>query len=247
MRRWLLLLAGGLFLVPAGMARGQDDVRSILDRAIKAHGGEEKLAKYRAGRVKTKGRIELGGGVEFTEEVAYQAPDKLREALDLEVNGEKVKVVTVINGGKAAITVNGKKLPLNDKLKEALRDSAQLLQMARLLPLRGKGFDLAPLGEVKVNDRPAVGIRVSRQGARDVNLYFDKKTGLLTKVERRAVDPMSGQEFTEERIIKEYQKVDGIAAPKRAVMRRDGERFLDAEVVEVQHLEAIDDGEFNVP
>jgi len=53
--------------------------------------------------------------------------------------------------------------------------------VAMLAPLKDKAYTLAPIGEVKVEDRPALGLRVSRKGNRDINLYFDKKTYLRVK------------------------------------------------------------------
>lgn len=244
--RLLLALTSCLCSVPVGPAHAQGDARAILDKAIKAHGGEEKLLELKAGRFKTKGKLAVGGGVEFTQEAAYQLPDKVREEVTLNVNGQQVKVVTVINGTRVSVEANGKKVPLTDALKEALKDVTALLQLNQLVPLRGTGYELSSLGEAKVNDKPAVGIRVSRKGARDVSLFFDKGTGLLTKVERRTVDPMSGQEFTEERVILEYRKVDGLPMASRVVLNRDGKPYAELDVMEAHRLKSIDDGEFNI-
>ena len=51
--------------------------------------------------------------------------------------------------------------------------------------LRDADFQLSPAGEVKVNDRPALGLRVSRKGWPDVNVYFDKESGLVVKAATR--------------------------------------------------------------
>jgi hypothetical protein len=161
-RQWLLPLAACLALVPSGLAQAQDDARAILAKAIKAHGGEEKISKYKAGRAKTKGKIVIGGGLDFTEEVAFQLPDKLRDNLELEVNNQKVTIVTVINGKKAGIEANGKKVPLDETTRAALKEGTFMLQVSRLVPLKGKGFQLALVGDAQVNNRPAVGIRVSK-------------------------------------------------------------------------------------
>src|SRR5439155_23443093 len=42
-------------------------------------------------------------------------------------------------------------------------------------------FKLAALGESKIDDKPAVGLRVSSKEHRDVELFFDKKDGTLLK------------------------------------------------------------------
>ena len=81
----------------------------------------------------------------------------------------------------------------------------------------------------------------------DSSLYFDKDTGLLAKTERRAVDPMSGQEVNEERIVTEYQKLEGMQSPKRILVNRDGKKFMEAEIVEVKFLDKVDPQTFGKP
>lgn len=117
----------------------------------------------------------------------------------------------------------------------------------RMAFLTDKGYELSSLGEVQVNGQPAVGVRVSHKGSRDVSLYFDKKTGLVAKVERRAVDPMTGQEVTEERIIKEYQDKDGMKAAKKVLINRDGKKYMELDISEIKYLDKVDDSEFKEP
>src|SRR4051794_19263276 len=52
---------------PRGPA-ADDDAKAIIAKAIKAHGGEETLAKFQAGQARNKGKIDLPGvgEVEFT-------------------------------------------------------------------------------------------------------------------------------------------------------------------------------------
>jgi hypothetical protein len=115
------------------------------------------------------------------------------------------------------------------------------------VPLRDKAYELSSLGEVPVEGKPALGLRVVVKGQKDINVFFDKATGLMAKVERRGVDPMSGQEFAEERIILEYQKIEGLPVPKKILLNRDGKKYLEAEVLEVKLLDTLDESEFAVP
>jgi hypothetical protein len=241
-------LTVGLFFSLAWRGPAQDDeVRALLERGIQALGGAERIQKQQAGRLKTKGRLEILGGVDSTQETAYQVPNKFRQQLDMEINGQKVTVVTVYDGKKGAIDVNGQKLPPDDKITGVLKDAAYQMQVGRLVSLKEKGYELSTLGETQVNGKPALGIRVVKQGYPDVNLFFDKEKGLPVKVESRTVDFMSGVEVTEERIIREYQMLDGAPVPRRVEVRRDGKLFMDAEVLEVKYLEKIEDAEFALP
>ena len=241
----LLSAALVLSLVTAGRAQ-QDDVKALLERAGKAHGGAA-VAKFTAGKTKNKGRIEIHNGLDFTQEISYQLPNKFREEMDLEVMGQKVKSVTVYDGTKGSIEINGKPLPLNDDIKNALKEAADMFGLSRLTGLDKKGYEFSSIGEAQVNGKPALGVRISKKGVKDISMYFDKETGLTAKVERRTLDLMSGQEVTEERIILEYQKIDNIPTPKRVVVNRDGKKFLEAEVLEVKMFEKLGDNEFTVP
>jgi hypothetical protein len=62
-----------------------------------------------------------------------------------------------------------------------------------------------------------------------------------------ALDAMTGQEVTEERIIQEYQEIDGAKVAKKALVNRDGKKFVEAEVLEVKSLDKLDESEFAKP
>ncbi len=250
MRRVLLpLLFAALLFAPAAARAADEDARAIVVKAIKAHGGEEALTKLKAGQSKTKGKINLPtiGETEFTEETAYLLPDKFRSSLELDVGGNKVTVVTLADGDKVSIDANGKEVPITDNVKKALDDARYTMRAARLTPLlKDKDVELSGLGEVKVEGKPAVGVRAASKGHKDISFYFDKETHLLSKVEFRSVDAQSGKEVTEERIILEYsaKDKDGIALPKKVLVKHDGEKFMEAEVVEAKLLEKLDEEEF---
>src|SRR5262249_31781195 len=139
-------------------------------------------------------------------------------------------------------------MDMDENLLEIVKDSLYGMRLAQqVFVLKDKSYELALLGEVKVNDRPAVGVKVSSKGRKDVNMYFDKETGLMAKFEHRTRDAMSGQEVGEERIILEYKEVDGLKTAKKVLVNRDGKKFLEAEVNEVKFLDQLDDAEFGKP
>src|SRR5262249_22162698 len=76
--------------------------------------------------------------------------------------------------------------------------------------------------------------------------YFDKATGLLAKMERRALADAQ-KEVTEESCYSDYKDVDGVKVPMKIVVRHDGEQFLEMEVTEYGFLERIDDSAFARP
>lgn len=220
--------------------------RAVIDKAIKAMGGADKVQKYKGSRSRTKGTLELQGGIPFTQELLTGTPGMYRESLQMEVKGEKVSMVTVFNGKTGWLSVNGKTKEAEGKILEELQEASYMLRVGRLL-LEDKELKLAPLGETKVDGKEAVGVRLSSKGHRDVNLYFDKTTGLLAKVESRAYDVGTGKEVSEDRIIKSYLEVDGVKLPKKVVVEREGKKFMEVEVQEAKLLQTVDKDEFVKP
>lgn len=246
MRRSIIpAFAAVLFATPALPA--QDDAKAVIVKALKAHGGEEKLAKLQAGQSTNKGKIDIPGlgEVEFTQQVSYMMPDKVREEFEITVMGQKVTILTIGNGDKITLEANGQAIDTPDSVKTALKEAGHMMKVGRLVALvRDKGYEFSPIGEVKVNDKPAVGVRVSAKGQKDINLYFDKATGLLAKIEHRTVDATSGAEILEERTVLEYGKTaDGLPIPKKVRVDRDGKKFLEAEA-DATFLEKLDDSVF---
>jgi hypothetical protein len=243
-----LLLAVAVLPAFAPVARAADEPKDIITKAVKAHGGEEFLAKHQAGQSKSKGKLDIPGvgETDFTQETAYMLPNKFKEAVEVKVMGQTLNIVTWVNGEKVVIEANGKEIPLPDGVKESLKDVGHMLKVGRLGPiLKEKGFELNIIGDDKVEGKEVVGVRVSMKGQKDISVYFDKQTHLLTKLVHRTADPMTGNEVEEERIITEYQKSkDGVPIPKKVILKRDGKKLLEAEVLETQYLEKLDDSEF---
>jgi negative regulator of sigma E activity len=237
-------------LAAGATARAEDTVPAVLDKAIKAHGGAEKLAFKGALHTKSKGTIELAGGLPYTEDVTIQGQDQLKSIVTVEVMGQSVVVTTVFNRDKGWINAQGQTKDMDEKLMGEMKEALYSMRLARFTALKDnkeKQYDVSLVGDDKVEGRDVVGIRVASKRHKDVNLYFDKKTGLLAKITRMALDPMTGQEVSEDRIILEYQEIDGAKVAKKAVVNRDGKKFVEAEVQEVKSLDKVDDSEFAKP
>lgn len=221
----------------AGVARAQppgerEDVeaRAIIDKAIKAHGGAEKLSQFKAVSVKWSGKHKVENQFYWDADrvVTYQAPDKIR--FDFDVHNP--------NGGGFAFTrvVNGKKgWQGSDRGTRELKDAdvAHILGelyahwLASVVPLNDRAFKFSLFGDATVDEKDAVGVRVSCKGRPDVNLFFDKKTGLVIKSERRARDPGTNEEYTAESIYRDHRPFQGVMWPTVRVDRRDGKELED--------------------
>src|SRR6516165_2561175 len=82
-------------------AADDKDAKAILDKAIKAAGGEEKLGKVKAFQSKVKGKNSFGDmDNDFTIESTVQGLDHLRQIFEGEFGGNKVRGEVVLAGDK---------------------------------------------------------------------------------------------------------------------------------------------------
>ena len=242
-------LAFGLVLTATVAARADDSAaaRALVDKAIKAQGGEAVLSKWRGGTAKLKGTIHIEGmAAAFTGEFAVQGSDRQKFDIQAEVGGEKFRLVYVLRGDKGWFKFNDDTMELDKEDLAEMQEEAYAGWLATLVPLKDKKFTLAPLGEIQVDQRPALGVKVSSKGHRDLNLYFDKETGLLVKTEARVKDD-NDQEVTEETFLSDYKEVQGTKQATKFITKRDGKPYLEGEVTEYQLAEKLDDGVFAKP
>jgi len=226
----------------------QDEAKAIVGKAIKAMGVDKEPEGSQGLRIKSKGTVEIMGmSLNFSQSVTIRYPDQFKDAMELEINNMNIPINTVFDGKKGWVEVNGKVMKLEDNIISELKDVADVIKISRLKPLLKKPFELAVIGEVQVEEKPALGIRVSREGAKDINLFFDKKSGLMTKLDRQAIDAASGKEVQEERIIRSYQDKDGHKVPLRVGIQRDGKKYVEVEILEISNLDNVDAGEFDMP
>jgi len=220
-----------IVLVMACPASAQNEARVILDKAAKAHGGKEKLARIKGLQVTCKGSMDLMGlCVDYTQESTIDFSGKVKETVEASAHGRRGRVTTIFDGKQGWVVANGTTTAMS---KESLDDMKEFAYFQALVPRIMAGEDKKPrftrLGESHVNGRTAVGINVSSKGHRDVCVYIAKEKGLITKTERRTTNA-GGQECTQETLVLEFQEVGGIKFNKRVVVNQDGKKKMEFEI-----------------
>lgn len=233
-----------------GQVRAADDKdpQAILDKAIKALGGEEKLSKIKAASWKTKGKISLGGNdSEFTGTTTVQGLDHFRSTFEGEFGGNKVTGLTVLAKDKGWRQFGDNKMELDESALANQKRTVylQVVPMT-LLPLKGKDFKVAAAGEKKVGDKQAVGLKATGPDGKDFTLFFDKDSGLPVLLEAKVIGFM-GEEFTQETTFSDYKEMAGIKKAAKATSKRDGEKFLETEITEFKVLDKVDPKTFAEP
>jgi len=243
--RIAVLSAVAFGLLAGTSARAQDDAKAIIEKAIKAHGGAANLAKFQGGRLKSKGTINImGQELTVSGTSVFQMPGKSKSVMELDVMGMKIPVVQLITPDGVTLSVNGAKQELNEGQMAEARTAIYLQTLYQLTPLLKEPFTLKALGETKFQGKTLLGVQVSSKDHKDVKLYFDKESGLLTKLERAGYDAMSMAEVPFEQVLSDYKDFDGVKRPVKTTIFKSGERFLDSEIFEYKPVEKVDDKEF---
>jgi hypothetical protein len=232
----------------AGLARAENDPKAVVNKAIKATGGEEKISKLKATKMKFKGTIDImGNSVEFSAETTAQQPNQFRNEIKLDIMGQSITIVQVLNKDKAWNSAMGMTMELEGDQLDQIKEQAYGDYIESLVPLlNDKQFTLAAAGEEKVNGKAAAGVKVSSKGHKDVTLYFDKDTGLLVKSKKRGKD-MGNNEIDVESFMSNFKDVSGVKSPTKILVKHDGQKFIEGEVSDIKLLEKVEDSTFDKP
>ena len=237
-------------LVSAAVVFAQQEARAIVEKAIRAQGGEAKVAKLRTMRIKAEGTTDLVPGqpnLPFTIEDTWQMPDRYKTAISFQLMGKKFTQTQVIDGDKGWIRTNGQVQDMPKDAVAEMKEQRYAEDLDRLGFLSAKGIEFSLLDEIKVEGKPAVGVLVTSKGHRNVTLFFDKASGWLVKREQRVLDPSSNKEVRQEVIFSDYQDKGGLKHYTKIVALRDGKKVIAARVTEVEFFEKLDAKVFAKP
>jgi hypothetical protein len=249
MQRYLgAILAAVLFLSPPNPARADEARNAVLDKAIKALGGAEKLGKLEAFSWKSKGKITINDDDnEISIQATAQGLDHFRSEFQGEFGGNTIKGVSVVNGDKAwrKFGDNSMEMDANALANEKRTLYLQLTPIL-ILPLKGKGFKVETAGEEKVGDKAAVALKVTGPDGKDFKLFFDKESGLPVRL-TATVAGFNGEEYVQETTFSDYKEFAGIKKATKVESKRDGQKFISQEITEFKALDKPDPKLFEEP
>ena len=175
------------------------------------------------------------GGQEAKE--ARALLDKAIQAHGGEANLAKVKAIYFRGGGHVRV---GGDFPMTAELH-----AQGTTHMKFVADVNVNGMNIR-LIKVINGDKAAVGLRISREGFRDVSLYFDKTSHLLLKSEINVKD--GGNEVLQEIYYSGHKLIDGVQHAHKWSAKRDGKPFVDVEFTEITvHQQKLDDSIFDKP
>jgi zinc protease len=218
---------------------GADDpkAKAILDRAIKALGGEEKLAKIEAFSWKSK--VKFGAaGKEMDAELIFKGLDHMRRAYDVNL--------VVLAGDKGWVKARDVTKEMSDQAIAFQKRSIYLQAIPIiLLPIKRSNFKYEAAGEERIGDKPALGLKITGPDGKDFTLFFDKETGLPVK-EVAQVHLPGNEGTTAQTTFSDYKDFGGIKKATRIESSGFGTGFSQI-ITDFQVLEKVDDGTFAKP
>jgi hypothetical protein len=245
MRRCVGMAVAVCILVVGGPSRADDkDVKSVLDKAIKAMGGEEKLGKIESFSLKSKDVMVFNGEERESQgELIVKGLDHSRR----EFGSDQFHGVFVLSGDKGWRKFGDQAGEIEGDFLAAMKRGNYMQVVATtLVPLRGKGFKVESAGEEKVGDKPAAVLKITGPDGKDFKLSFDKESGLPVKQAARVMG-FQGQEHDEDTTFANYKDFDGIKKATKIEVKRDGEKFRSSEITEFKVLDKVNPETFTEP
>jgi hypothetical protein len=221
--------------------------RQLVEKAIEKIGGD-KLSKNKGASSKVKGNVNVNGvPLPITGEITSQGADQQRISVSLEVDGQQITFISVVNGDQGWQKLQDNTVDMTaDQLARA-KASAYATWVATLVPLKDKAFQLAPFGDIEINGRKATGVNVTRDGRRSVTLFFDKETSRLVRTETVIKDEQTFKDVTEQVNFSDFKDFDGIPHATKIAIKRDGNSHAELEVENFKPSEKLDDASFAKP
>lgn len=229
-----------------GAARAQD-AKAVVDKAIAALGGEDKLSKAGTITWKTKSKMFFNGNEgEAKTEITAQGIDRYRAVLEAEFNGNAFRTVTVLDGNKGWRDFRDQVDALSgEQLTNTKRIAYIDIVPVTLVALKGPGFKLESAPDENAAGKPASVLKVTGPDNKTFKLYFDKETGLPARMVGDVVSFRG--EYTQDTTYSNYKDFGGIKKATKVEDKRDGETFRINEITEFKVLEKAPADAFTEP
>jgi hypothetical protein len=235
-------------IILGATARGGDEerARSVLSKAIEAQGGAKSLARLKGATFTQAGTAygKDGATRAVKAQLAVLLPDKLRYETQ---TPEGVPLISVFDGTRGWVKKGDRTNDMTPAEVAADKELMYLLNVASLVPLQDRIFQLTDLGNSTVDGRAVAGIKVSCEGHPDVQLFFDRDSGLLYKLTTRMTDPKSGKQSDREEVSWDYRDVGGMKAAMYFKVTEKGKPRAEVKISDYKAAETLDAQLFTKP
>jgi hypothetical protein len=225
-----------------------DAPRDIVERAVQALGGADKLARWSTGRVYYRPGLEqvAAQGADVVFDDLFQLPGHFKRIMRVRKGGMDSITVWVINNGKGwQRRGDAEATDFSSDLSNTAQH--QIADLFNVAPLLEEGVKLSVVGDEKLDGQPAIVVRAESENLGQVEYAFDAESALPVRCCKRARHPATEQEADMVTYLKDYRNVDGGKVPFRLVGQADGKPMMDMQILEVRFARQYPPGEFSKP
>jgi hypothetical protein len=224
------------------------EAKAVIEKAINALGGAQKLDAAKTATWKSNGKITIeDNDNKFTSKVTAQGINHFRQEFEADFNGNPIKGITVLDGDKAWRKFGEDTNKIED---EALANEKRVvyLQIVAQMPtyLNEKGFKVESVKDENVDGKPAAVLKVTGPEGKDFQLFFDKQSGLPVRF-TATVNDFQGEEYKHETTFSNYKDFDGLKRATKSETKRNGKKFIDVELTEFKVVDKLDPKAFAAP
>jgi hypothetical protein len=243
-----MFLAAIFGFVSTACVADEAQVNQILDKAMKALGGQEKLSKVEAFTWKSKGKVTIeGNDNEFHAQATVKGLDHFQYVFEGEFNGNPFKAISVLSGERGWRKLGDQVLEMEpDAVKNEKRTVYLMVVSSLIVPLRSKEFKVQAGADESVGGKPSRVLKVTGPDGKDFTLSFDKDSGLPVRQVAKVAGWM-GEEYVQDVTYSDYKDFGGIKKPTKITLKRDGETFVSQELVEFKVLDKVPAETFAAP
>jgi hypothetical protein len=230
----LILVATVAVAAPLRNVRGDEPKpEQIVDKAIQAHGGEERLNGLSG--FSLKDHVVYEKGPIWNYEIDAAPPTRYRSEIKSGPEDKNSSVVVI--DGDHGWSRRGDQVEVYpptflDFMRKNTIPYAGPRSVLRLRArLKNPKCQFSTVGECTVNGHQAIGLRMKLEGGPQQTWFFDKESGLLLKMESRTAT-FEGDETVTVMTFEDYQKYYGFPLARRETTERDGKLASTRELTE---------------
>jgi outer membrane lipoprotein-sorting protein len=225
------------------LAAGAQTADEIVNKALVARGGVEKIKAVQSERV--TGRISFTGGLEGTFALDLKRPRKMH--LEIDVQGQKA--IRVYDGKSAGWMINpfAENKDVQPMTEEDLKSISEESDFdGPLVDYKAKGSQIELIGKEQFDDKNVYRLKLTNKNG-DVRFYvFDASSFALLKWE--GIRKIEDKEFPWESFFSDYRDVQGLKYPFQIDQGSPGTEIKQNLVTEKIEIDPqIDDSRFAKP
>jgi hypothetical protein len=232
--------------------RADEKPSEIIQAAIKAHGGEQNIAKTLKGKLYAKAKFNMPpigkmpaieGTINWDE--IFDIPHRYKRTITGEINGQRGFMEFVVSDEGGWIRRNN----VADRDTPAQKTPVERTwhAMVAVLPtFLGEDYKLEVLTKEMVEGHETIALHAKSSQFETICL-FDSKSHLLLKCKKKLAHPLLSTELDSEVLFGRYQEISGVKYPMKVTSYFDSKKALELEITKVEFMDKLDPKLFEKP